>query len=341
MIKVVKNHMKLMTAILSAVVLLVGAAVIYAEATQPYALMADGTKVTDPYVITAAGEELFLVEDQATAEDVITEVMDEYAPDGAQINSITIDKKIEVLPKKLERTEEPETVLTQEEAVDTILASNQTEDPMFAVTISAEAGAVKELKAGVTYKDDDTEYEGNETVERDAVSGTQVITEEKTSVNGNTLTSEEVDKTVLQEGIDMLINRGTKARPADTVFQDYSGTVMGSGDGANVVNFAKNFLGNPYRWGGTSLTNGCDCSGFIYALYHHFGVNVPRMGIYKVGKGVCLAEAKAGDVVYYPGHYAMYMGNGKIIHAYNSRVGIVTSNVHAPGTILCIRRIID
>ena len=341
MIKTVKKHMKAITAVLLAIVLLLGAGVLYHEITKPYALMADGTKVTDPYVVTAAGEELFLVEDQETAEDVITEVMDQYTPQGAQVNSITIDKKIEVLPKKLVKTDNPETVLTQEEAVQTILDSNKTDDPMFAVTISAEAGTVKELKAGVTYTTDDAEYEGNETVEREGVDGSQVITEEKTSVNGNTLTSEEVDKTVIQEGIDKLIRRGTKERPADTVFQDYSGELMGSGDGANVVNYAKNFLGNPYRWGGTSLPNGCDCSGFIYALYNHFGVGVPRMGIYKVGKGVCLAEAKAGDVVYYPGHYAMYMGDGKIIHAYNSRVGIVVSNVHAPGTILSIRRMID
>ncbi|MDO4870119.1 MAG: NlpC/P60 family protein [Bacillota bacterium] len=341
MIKTIKKHMKLATAIMSAVVLLLGAAVIYAEITQPYAVYADGTKVTDPYVITAGGEELFLVEDQATAEDVITEVMDQYTPEGSQVNSITIDKKIEVLPKKLEKTDEPETVLTRSEAVKTILASNKTDDPMFAVTISAEAGAVKEMQPGVTYITDDSDYEGNETVEREGTSGSQVVTEEKTSVNGNTLTTEEVDKTVIQDGIDKLISKGTKSRPADTVFQDYSGSLMGSGDGQNVVNYAKNFLGNPYRWGGTSLTHGCDCSGFIYALYNHFGVGVPRMGIYKVGKGVCLAEAKAGDVVYYPGHYAMYMGDGKIIHAYNSRVGIVISNVHAPGTILSIRRMID
>jgi len=341
MIKIIKKHMKVVTAVLSAVVIFVGAAVIYTEITKPYAVYADGTKVTDPYVITAGGEKLFLVENQETAEDVITEVMDSYTPEGAQVNSITIDKKIEVLPKKLEKTDKPETVLTEEEAVQTILDSNQTEDPMFAVTISAEAGTVKEVKAGVTYVDDENEYEGNEIVEREGASGSQVITEEKTSVNGNAITSEEVDRTIIEEGIDKLINRGTKARPADTVFQDYSGSLMGSGDGQNVVNYAKNFLGNPYRWGGTSLTNGCDCSGFIYSLYNHFGVDVPRMGIYKVGKGVCLAEAKAGDVVYYPGHYAMYMGDGKIIHAYNSRVGIVVSNVHAPGTILSIRRMID
>ena len=341
MIKWIKKHMKVVTAVMTAVVLLLGAGVIFVAMTQPYAVYADGTKVTDPYVITAGGEELFLVEDRETAEDVISEVMDSYAPEGAQINSITIDKKIEVLPKKLERTEEPELVLTREEAVKTILDSNQTDDPMFAVTISAEAGAIKDLQPGVTYKTDDTDFIGNETVEREGVAGSQVVTEEQTSVNGNTITSEEVDKTVIQEGIEKLISKGTRSRPADTVFQDYSGSLMGSGDGANVVNYAKNFLGNPYRWGGTSLTNGCDCSGFIYALYNHFGVGVPRMGIYRVGKGVCLAEAKAGDVVYYPGHYAMYMGDGKIIHAYNSRVGIVISNVHAPGTILSIRRMID
>ena len=341
MIRAIKNHMKIVTAIMTALVLFIGAAVIYTELTRPYAVTADGTKITKPYVITAGGEELFLVENQQIAEDVITEVMDSYTPEGTQVNSITINKKIEVLPKKLEKSDEPEKVLSQEEAVKTILDSNQTEDPMFAVTISAEAGTIKDVKPGVTYVDDDTDFVGNESVEREGQAGSQAVKEENISVNGNTITSEEVDRTILQEGLDKLINRGTRSRPADTVFQDYSGSLMGSGDGQTVVNYAKNFLGNPYRWGGTSLTNGCDCSGFIYALYNHFGVGVPRMGIYKAGKGVCLAEAKAGDVVYYPNHYAMYMGDGKIIHAYNSRVGIVVSNVHAPGTILSIRRMID
>ena len=100
-------------------------------------------------------------------------------------------------------------------------------------------------------------------------------------------------------------------------------------------------MGNPYRYGGTSLTNGADCSGFIYSVYRHFGYNVPRMGFYSMGKGVCLAEAKPGDIVYYPGHYAMYAGNGQIVHAYNSRAGICVSSVHAPGRILTIRRFVE
>ena len=108
-----------------------------------------------------------------------------------------------------------------------------------------------------------------------------------------------------------------------------------------MVNYGLQFVGNRYKYGGTSLTNGTDCSGFIYSVYRHFGYNVPRLGFYKMGKGVCLDEAKPGDVVYYPGHYAMYAGDGKIVHAYNSRAGICVSNVHAPGRILTIRSFVD
>ena len=100
-------------------------------------------------------------------------------------------------------------------------------------------------------------------------------------------------------------------------------------DGMKMVNYGLQFVGNRYKYGGTSLTNGTDCSGFIYSVYRHFGYNVPRLGFYKMGKGVCLDEAKAGDVVYYPGHYAMYMGDGKIVHAYNSRAGSFTPTIPA------------
>jgi cell wall-associated NlpC family hydrolase len=134
---------------------------------------------------------------------------------------------------------------------------------------------------------------------------------------------------------------GTKSRPADTAWQDYSGAVFGDTNGIEMVNYGMQFVGNPYRYGGTSLTNGTDCSGFIYSVYRHFGYNVPRLGFYKMGKGVCLAEAKPGDVVYYPGHYAMYAGDGKIVHAYNSRRGICVTSVHAPGRILTIRRFVE
>lgn len=116
----------------------------------------------------------------------------------------------------------------------------------------------------------------------------------------------------------------------------------GVNKGQQVINFALKFVGNPYHWGGTSLTSGTDCSGFVMSVYKHFGVRLPRTSYTqrKVGKQVgSLRAARAGDIICYNGHVALYMGNGRIVHAKNRKSGIVVSNNAAYRHIVSIRRI--
>lgn len=111
--------------------------------------------------------------------------------------------------------------------------------------------------------------------------------------------------------------------------------------GSAVANYAVQFVGNPYVYGGTSLTNGADCSGFVMSVYKNFGVSLPhsssadrRVG-YAVGS---LAEAQPGDLICYSGHVAIYIGNGQIVHASTAATGIKISNANYR-SILAIRRI--
>lgn len=99
------------------------------------------------------------------------------------------------------------------------------------------------------------------------------------------------------------------------------------GTGERMVQYALQFVGNPYVYGGTSLTNGADCSGFVWRIYKDFGYSIPRTGMRSIGTEVSYEQARAGDIVCYPGHVALYMGNGKIVHASTAKTGIKVSNV--------------
>lgn len=114
-----------------------------------------------------------------------------------------------------------------------------------------------------------------------------------------------------------------------------------SGLGQQVVNYACQFVGNPYVYGGTSLTNGTDCSGFTMSVYQHFGISIPRDSTSQrsCGIGVDLASAQPGDLICYAGHVALYMGGGMIVHASTERTGITYSPANYR-TILAVRRVI-
>ena len=110
--------------------------------------------------------------------------------------------------------------------------------------------------------------------------------------------------------------------------------------GVEIVNYAKRFIGNPYVNGGTSLTRGTDCSGFVMGVYRHFGVSLPRTSysMRKVGRAVSYRDIQPGDIVCYSGHVGIYAGNGKIVNAINEQKGINLSNA-TYRRIITIRRI--
>ena len=112
--------------------------------------------------------------------------------------------------------------------------------------------------------------------------------------------------------------------------------------GADVVQFAKQFVGNPYVYGGTSLTNGADCSGFVMSVYKNFGVSLPHSSAADRSVGAAvngLENAQPGDLICYSGHVGIYAGNGQIVHASTSKTGIIVSNA-SYRSILSIRRIL-
>ena len=121
---------------------------------------------------------------------------------------------------------------------------------------------------------------------------------------------------------------------------------LSSGSGAQIAAYAQKFVGNPYVYGGTSLTRGTDCSGFTQTVYAHFGISIPRVSRDQAtaGKKVSLDSLQAGDLIFYTkngriNHVAMYIGGGKVVHASNKKEGIKISSYNYR-TPYCARRIV-
>lgn len=152
-----------------------------------------------------------------------------------------------------------------------------------------------------------------------------------------------------------ITNSSGSSNSNNTSTGNSTGTASGSGltsgglnpgyttsvSGSDVVAYAEQFVGNPYVYGGTSLTEGCDCSYFVMACFKQYGISLPRTSyaMQKSGQAVSYENAKAGDIICYAGHVALYMGNGKIVHASSPTNGICYGTA-TYRTIITIRRVL-
>lgn len=141
------------------------------------------------------------------------------------------------------------------------------------------------------------------------------------------------------------INLSYELQKAVTVEEITAGV---SGIRADIVAYSKQFLGNPYVWGGTSLSRGTDCSGFTMGIYAKFGYSLPRVSRSQanVGTTISTSSVRPGDLLFYGSgnyinHVAMYIGNGQVIHASNPRTGIKISNMYYRTPIKAVRIIKD
>ncbi len=175
----------------------------------------------------------------------------------------------------------------------------------------------------------------------DVEEGQGWISTEYANVHSNYVTAESKEEEIARIARETQERQKARAAAKKTTQKvDYE-VGEGSEMGKAVVEYALQFVGNPYVFGGTSLTNGIDCSGFVMKVYENFGVTLPHSSKADRTEGYAvesLEDALPGDLICYSGHVALYMGNDQIVHASNSKTGIIVSKVNYR-KILAIRRI--
>ncbi len=259
-----------------------------------------------------------------------------------------VENKEKQLEDELAELEEIKDDLNaQKEELDALIAEKQESAEDFAAQLSKAKSKASEYKNQISQQSDnlkklnqaeaekiaeEARKKAEEEARKKAEAAAKKKAEEEAKKNGES-SSESND-----EGSESSSSDGggeePQSRPTGT-----SVRASGSGLGADIANYGLQFVGCPYVPGGTSLSNGCDCSGFTQGVFSNFGIHIPRSSYAQSagGQEVSFDEAQAGDIIYYGGHVGIYIGNNQIVHASTVATGIKISSAFYR-SIITVRR---
>ncbi|MDD4376566.1 MAG: NlpC/P60 family protein [Eubacteriales bacterium] len=333
-----------------------------------YAYGAEDAKVQSMWALTIGDEEILYVDSEESAKKVIKGIKNYYLSKKSKVVNVAFDKEVKIIEKRYQDHIELSRV---KEAIEYIClgrkecqvyiskkgdiagismdssASEETDDyknsekivqysvtPFLNVTTVENITTYKPVEYKTVYKRTDNLEIGKTKVAVSGENGKIAVVNQVTKNNGEIISKSQISSKLSEKPKTRVILKGT----GDV--EGKKGSTFSFAKGEDVAKFAKKFVGNPYRYGGTSLSRGADCSGFVLAVYDKFGVDLPHSATAQryYGKGVSYSKAMPGDIVIYPGHAAIYIGNGKIVHAFNPSKGICITNARYD-TILAVRRI--
>ena len=293
-----------------------------------------------PYSISVGNKDVVFVKSKAAAEGTIKQIMKDYTPKDSKVKSISLDKNMEMNKQMIWEDGDKAKALSKKEAVEYIEKQNQTDKPFFTATVVGKTKGEETYTPPTEYKKDEEMFAGMEVEEVAAAEGQQYVTRQITMVNGIETENKIVKAKILKEGTARVLRRGMLGLPEGEDWKTFTGDPVFQG-ADELVAISKKYQGVPYKYGGRSLTSGVDCVQYVRAIFAKYGISIPdhHSGIRGSGASVSYSNMKAGDVICYSKHVAIYIGDGKIIHS-TSGAGVHISPVYKGQKIVTIRRII-
>ncbi len=297
----------------------------------------------DYWQITAGDKTIASFNSEEKAKEAVQMVKDHYTEKDASDVAVKVDPILQVQHTFYGKNDKKPATTTSAKAKETIVGENG-KNAMVSITTTQTLEKQEKIKYDTEIKESSEAALNTEAVSQKGKKGKQKITYETTSVNGEEVDNTVLDTEVVKEPTTEVVVKGTMEKPADkgTTSTDLGETYSAEA-GQQVADFALQFVGNPYVYGGSSLTKGADCSGFVMAVYAHFGLGLPHdAGADRAyGTEVSLSEAQPGDLICYYGHIGIYIGDNQIVHAMNESHGITVSKIGYNGKkILTVRRLL-
>lgn len=291
-----------------------------------------------PYAITAGDDVICYVEDKESASAAVKNAFSEMTETQGDILLVSAGDKMHIQRADTLDISDDE-ILSTNEATKKILESTKKEtdkeESLLAVTVKKE---VRTFMPDTVYEKDETMLAGESKVVSEGKEGKEEVTVNVTMQNGTIEEEEDMESVVIEDGESPVVIKGVLGLPEGEDWTTYTGEPVAN-NGSVITTTGQKYIGKVrYRKGGTSLSTGVDCVGFVRAIYRLYGIDLPA-NLRKQGRHVSYSDARAGDIICYPKHYGIYIGGGKMVHATSGK-GVSIGTVSTK-KLTDVRRIIN
>ena len=293
-----------------------------------------------PYAISLNGKEICYLEDIEGANKVLNDLAGGFIPEDSDLKLIKSDGGLEIVKAGHVAFDRAQ-LLSPKEAAERVreeISKEGQEKPVEITTVSTRV-ETERFTPEPEYKKDETMLAGESEVLDAGKKGKKELLVSYTCVNGEVKSKDVIKSKVLDEGRSKVIKKGVLGLPSGEDWETYEGDPVFE-NGADLVTTSMNYLGAPYKYGGTSLETGIDCVAFVVQMYKKYGIKLPssHSGLQHIGTGVSLDKAQKGDIICYAKHVGIYVGDGQMIEA-TSKHGVRVGKVNA-SRLVAVRRVV-